>query len=303
MARSLPNFLLIGTAKSGTTSLYSYLRQHPSVFMPAVKEPRYFAYADGPPAMNGPGDEAANEKAVFTLDAYEELFAEAEGKAALGEASPNYLYSETAPARIHDLVPDAQLFVVLRDPVERAYSHFLHLRRSGREPLDSFAVALKKEEERRQEGWEWSWHYREMGFYHRQLQRYLDHFDREQFTIYLFEDFVDDNLAVTKDIFRRLGVDPSFEPDTGLRHRTTGEPLSERFQQFLYNPDNILRRLSRYVLPKSVRDRWLIRLKNANLRKPPLSSDVRAQLIDVYRPDVLRLQDLIDRDLSAWLTP
>jgi hypothetical protein len=303
MADSLPNFFILGAAKSGTTSLYAYLRQHPAVFMPEVKEPRYFAYVDEPPEMKGPGDEDANERAVFTFDAYRALFADVADETAVGEASPNYLYSETAPCRIHERLPKAQLFVVLRDPVERAYSHYLHLRGSGREPLDSFTEALEKEDERRRKGWEWSWHYREMGFYHHQLQRYLDRFDREQLTVYLFEDFVEDNLAVTRDIFRRLGVDDSFEPNTSLRYRTTGEPLSDRFQQFLYNPDNVLRRLSRYVLPKSVRDRWLIILKNANLQKPLLPTEVRERLIETYRPDILRLQDLIDRDLSDWLTP
>lgn len=297
-----PNFFILGAAKSGTTSLYSYLRQHPDVFMPDVKEPRYMAYADDPPPMNGPGDEDSNDEAVFTREAYEALFTPAGDEAAVGEASPNYLYSEPAPSRIHRMAPDAQLFAILRNPVERAYSHYLHLLRSGREPLDSFAAALDAEPRRRNEGWEWSWHYQAMGFYGQQLQRYLDQFPREQITIYLFEDFTDAPLEVTTDIFRRLGVNPTFEPDTTLRRRTTGVPRSNRFQQFLYNPDNPLRRLSRYVLPESVRDRWLTRLKNANLRKPPLSDEVRARLVDTYREDVQTLQSLIDRDLTHWLS-
>lgn len=260
------------------------------------------AYADDPPAMKGPGDKAANEKAVFSRDEYEALFAPADEKAVVGEASPNYLYSETAPSRIRQLAPNAFLFAVLRNPVERAYSHYLHLVSSGREPLDSFAAALEAEPKRRNEGWEWSWHYQEMGFYAQQLQRYLERFPRRQITVYLFEDFAEAPLEVTVDMFRRLGVDDTFEPDTSLRRRTTGVPLSHRFQQFLYNPDNLLRRLSRYVLPESIRDRWLTRLKNANLRKPPLSEKVRARLIERYREDVLKLQTLIDRDLSHWLS-
>jgi len=301
MSRTLPTFFLIGAPKSGTTSLYDYLRQHPAVFMPEVKEPRYMAYADAPPPMDGPGDAEANRAAVYTRDAYEALFAGAEGATAVGEASVNYLYSDTAPARIHDLVPDAALFAVLRNPIERAYSHYLHLLRSGREPLDSFAAALDAEERRRADGWEWSWHYRAVGHYHEQLRRYLEHFDRDQLTIYLFDDFTDDPVGIAQDLYRRLGVDPSFEPDTTVRRRTTGVPLSNRFQQFLYNPDNILRRLSRVVLPEAVRDRWLTRLKNANLRKPPLANDVRARLADAYHDDVRRLERLLDRDLSHWL--
>ncbi len=299
----LPNFLIVGTAKAGTTSLYRYLRQHPDVFMPAVKEPRFFAYAEEPPAMKGPGDARTNRTsgAVYTFEDYCALFEEATDERAVGEASPNYLYSESAPRLIREHLPGVRLIVVLRNPVERAYSHFLHLVRSGREPLRDFGAALDAEDERVARGWEWSWHYTRMGFYHAQLARYLEHFDREQLTIRLFEDFKADPVAFTQDIFRVLGVDDAFAPDTSLRYEKTGVPRSDRFQRFLHNPDNVLRRLSRYILSEPVRERILTVMKNVNLSKPPLAPEVRARLVDAFRDDVLRLQDLIDRDLSAWL--
>lgn len=304
MTGRLPNFLIIGAAKSGTTSLYHYLRQHPNVFMPTVKEPRFFAYADDPPAMNGPGDKRTNEAAgaVYTLDAYRQLFADATTEAAVGEASPNYLYSPTAPERIREHLPDARLIAILRNPVDRAYSHFLHLVRSGREPLRDFGAALDAEPERIAAGWEWSWHYQRMGFYGKQIARYLDHFDREQLTVYLFEDFKADPVALTQDIFRVLGVDDALVPNTSMRYEKSGVPKSDRFQRFLLDPDHWIRRLSRYVIPEAVRERLLIRMKNVNLEKPPLEPAVRERLVAAYRDDVLRLQDLIGRDLSAWLT-
>lgn len=301
----LPNFLIIGAAKSGTTSLYHYLRQHPDVFMPAVKEPRFFAYAEDPPPMKGPGDARTNEAAgaVYTLDAYRQLFAAASTETAVGEASPNYLYSATAPRLIREHIPDAQLIAILRNPVERAYSHFLHLVRSGREPLRNFEAALDAEPERIAAGWEWSWHYRRMGCYGEQLMRYLEHVDREQLTVHLFEDFKADPVALAQDIFHGLGVDEAFVPDTSMRYEKSGVPKNDRFQRFLLNPDHWIRRLSRYLVPESVRERLLIRMKNVNLEKPPLEPDVRERLTAAYRDDVLRLQDLIDRDLSAWLAP
>ncbi len=304
MTERLPNFLIIGAAKSGTTSLYHYLRQHPDVFMPTVKEPRFFAYVDDPPAMNGPGDARTNEAAgaVYTLDAYQRLFADAATESAVGEASPNYLYSSTAPPRIHEHIPNARLIAILRNPVTRAYSHFLHLVRSGREPLRDFEAALDAEPERIANGWEWSWHYRRMGFYGAQIARYLDHVDPEQLTVYLFEDFKADPVGLAQDIFRELGVDDAFVPDTSMRYEKSGVPKSDRFQQFLLDPDHWVRRLSRYVIPESVRERLLVRMKNVNLEKPPLEPAVRERLIAAYRDDILRLQDLVDRDLSAWLT-
>jgi hypothetical protein len=301
---TLPTFLIIGAAKSGTTSLYHYLRQHPEVFMPAVKEPRYFAYADDPPAMEGPGDRASNEAAgaVYTWDAYRALFEDTDDAQVAGEASVNYLYSPSAPRRIAERLPDATLVAVLRNPVERAYSHFLHLVRSGREPLRDFTAALDAEDERRETGWEWSWHYAAMGHYAEQLERYLDRFDRDQLVLYRFEAFKDDPAGVTQDLYRRLGVDPSFEPDTSLAHAKTGVPKSSRFQQFLHNPDHPLRRWSRSILSEEVRFRILTMLKNLNLAKPPMPPAARRRLATRYRDDVRRLEEIMNEDLSDWLS-
>lgn len=301
----LPNFLLIGTAKAGTTSLYHYLRQHPDVYMPAVKEPRFFAYADAPPAMVGPGDREANEDsgAVYTMDAYRALFDGVTDEPAVGEASVNYLYSETAPRRIHQHVPNAHLIAILRNPIERAYSHYLHLLRAGREPLRDFEAALAAEPERRRKGWEWSWHYTNMGFYHAQLVRYLEYFDRDQLSVYLFEDFTEDNRAVVQDIYRGLGVDSTFAPRGTLAHAKTGVPISDRFQRFIRNSDHPVRRAARWVLPESLRTTGMKLLQNMNLSKPPMAPAVRERLRNRFEDDIRQLESLLDRDLSQWRAP
>jgi hypothetical protein len=303
MAR-LPNTFVIGAAKSGTTSLYDYLDQHPEVFMSPVKEPRYFAYAENPPEMAGPGDEETNREsgAVYTLEEYRALFAGATTESAVGEASPVYLYDEDAPRLLHGQCPDATLIAVLRNPIERAYSHYLHLFQSGREPLEDFGAALDAEDERVAAGWEWSWHYRRMGFYGRQLARYLDVFDREQLHVYRFEELTDDPVGFAQAVYRAIGVDASFAPDTGIRRRATGVPQIDWLQQFIDTPDHFLRRWSRFVLPEAIRDRILTAVRNANLQKPPLPAAARTRLAAVYRDDVQRLEALLDRSFSDWLT-
>lgn len=302
-AGPLPNFFIIGAAKSGTTSLYAYLRQHPDVCMPSVKEPRYFAYLDDPPRMVGPGDRESNEAAgvVYDAAAYRSLFEPCAGASAVGEASVNYLYSRTAPGRIAESVPEARLIAILRNPVDRAYSHYLHLVRSGREPIRDFAQALAAEPERRRQGWEWSWHYTKMGFYHEQLTRYLQYFDPDQLSVYLFDDFKSDPRSVATDLFQTLGVEDSFALDAVGKHRQTGTPRLEWFQRFLLNPDHPLRRASRSLVPERVRERLLTMLKNANLSKPEMSPAVRAELTTLYTDEIHRLEDLLDRDLSHWL--
>jgi hypothetical protein len=300
----MPNTFVIGAAKSGTTSLYDCLRQHPDVFMSPVKEPCYFAYAENPPEMAGPGDEEANREsgAVYTLDEYQALFARATTEFIVGEASPVYLYDEDAPRRLHEQCPDASLIAVLRNPIVRAHSHYLQLVQSGREPLEDFEAVLDAEDERVAAGWEWSWHYRRMGFYGEQLARYLEVYDREQLHVYRFEELTADPVGFAQTVYRALGVDPSFEPDTGIRRRATGVPTLDWLHQFINNPDHVLRRWSRRVLPEAARDRILMAVRNANLKKPPLPDAARARLADAYRDDVHQLETLLDRSFSDWLT-
>jgi hypothetical protein len=140
-----------------------------------------------------------------------------------------------------------------------------------------------------------------MGFYYEQLQRYLQYFDRDQLSVYLFDDFKADNLAVTQDMYRTIGVDDDFVPEDSITHAKTGVPISDWFQSFLLNPDHPIRRASRYVLPEPVRDRVVKVVKNANLSKPEMSPSVRADLAEVFADDVRALGSFLDRDLSHWL--
>ena len=301
---NLPNTFVVGAAKSGTTSLYNYLLQHPDIFMSPVKEPCYFAYAENPPALAGPGDEAVNRESgvVYSLDAYQDLFSGATSESIVGEASPVYLYDEDAPRLLRERCPDANLIAILRNPVERAYSHYLQLVQSGREPLEDFGDALDAEDERRAAGWEWSWHYRQMGFYGQQLARYLNYFDRDQLHVYRFKELTASPVDFAKTVYRMLGVDPSFTPDTGVRRRATGVPQFDWLHRFIGTPDHFLRRWSRLVIPEAVRDRILMMVRNANLQKPPLPDAARTRLTEAYQDDVHRLEALLDRSFSDWLT-
>ena len=271
--------------------------------MSPVKEPRFFAYAENPPEMTGPGDAASNEEtgAVYTFDAYRELFTQATTESVIGEASPVYLYDEDAPRLLSEHCPEATLIVILRNPIERAYSHYLQLFQSGREPLEDFEAALDAEDDRVDAGWEWSWHYRRMGFYGDQLARYLKYFDRSQLQIYRFEQLTENNVRFAQTVFQSLNIDASFVPDTSIRHRATGIPKLKWLHQFIGNPDHLLRRWSRSVLPKSVRDFILLSVRNANLEKPPLPDAARARLASIYREDVQRLEALLGESFSDWL--
>jgi hypothetical protein len=304
---TLPNFLVIGAMKSGTTSLYHYLKQHPQIYMSSIKEPNFFALEGSDLDFNGAeGKEKiqrwVKRESVTSIDEYRTLFREAAtSETAIGEASPMYLYSTQAPYRIKQYVPEAKLLTILRNPVERAYSAFLYMTRDGREPLDEFAEALDAEEARIRDNWEWIWHYRSTGFYSTQLERYFNTFDRDQIRIYLYEDLRSNLHGVLRDIFRFLEVDETFVSDTSLKHNVSGTPSRGLLPRLVFRRNPIKTAL-KPLLPLGLRRRLLVSLRSRYLNEaPPLAPRTRSELLEVYRDDILRLEGLIERDLSGWL--
>jgi hypothetical protein len=306
---TMPNFLIIGAQRSGTTSLYRYLGQNPEVYMSPVKEPRFFAFEGEEPDFQGPMRRDPRTPqlgrpvgTVTELDAYRDLFRGVTDEAAVGEASPRYLSSERAPGRIRSHLPEAKLIAVLRDPVERAYSQFLMHRRNGTEPLADFGRALAAEERRMRDNW-WIGDYRRRGLYYVQLTRYYELFPPDRIRVYLYEDLKEDPVGMTQSIFRFLDVDDGFVPDTSRSFNVSAIPRSRALKTFTGQPSALKNALKPF-LPERLRTRMVTKLRNRNLAAPPpMLPSARKQLTDTYREDVLKLQDLIGRDLSGWLPP
>lgn len=298
----MPNFLIIGTARAGTSSLYEYLRQHPEIYMCPNKEPMFFALENQRVNFRGPGDaQEINAKSVTMIDPYQALFEAAGDRPAIGEASALYLYSDVAAANIKRHIPNAKLIAMLRDPVERAYSSFLYMTREGREPLPEFEDALAAEEQRIEDNWEHIWHYRRMGFYYRQLRRYYDLFDPSQIKIILSEDLDNNPESVISELQRFLDVDATQLPDMSVKYNQGGVPRGQLLNRVLTRPSWIKQKLKPW-LPRSVHSLYL-RVKHANLERPEISAETRHSLREDYRNDIENLQDLIGRDLNAWLKP
>jgi hypothetical protein len=297
----MPNFLVIGAGKAGTTSLYHYLKQHPQIYISPVKEPNFFAFEGKKLNFRGPDAKNEIKRIITNIEDYRALFRGVSNEKAIGEISPRYLSHPEAPERIRRYVPDAKLIAVLRDPVERAYSSYLMWVRDGFEPCSSFSEAIQDEKRRIENNWAGG-AYIYPGFYHEQLKRYFSIFNRNQIKIYLYEDFKTDPLYVLRDISRFLDVDDAFVPDISIKHNVSGIAKSKAWD-LLLRP-NRLKNSLKAALPHSLHERIVIRvmsIKNRKLVKPPLSSEIRRELISVYRDDILNLQDLIQRDLSKWL--
>jgi len=297
---TMPNFLIIGTAKSGTTSLNRYLSQHPEIYMSPLKEPRFFAY-DG---EDMDPQHPIHHKTITNITAYQALFDGVSHEKAIGEASPAYLVEPKAPERIRHYIPEAKMIAMLRNPAERAYSHFLHLIQHSYEPCHDFGLALQNKDELRIGPWSPRRDYLLFGFYYSNLKRYFELFDRRQFKIFLFEYLKSDPIALCQEIFRFLEVDDTFIPDVSVHHSVSGIPKSRGLHWLLSGSNSIRSFMKPFIRPfisKNLQQRIEYWLKIRNLQKPQLSQEVRGYLIDIFREDILNLQELIQMDLSEWI--
>jgi sulfotransferase family protein len=270
---TLPNFLIIGAMKSGTTSLYFYLKQHPQAYMSSLKEPNFFALEGS--NLNFDGAEGKERiqrwlKRDFLTDIeeYRALFRGAAGETAIGEPSPIYLYSPEASRRIRHYVPEAKLIAVLRSPVERAYSAFLYMTRGGREPLKAFPEALQAEESSMRDNWEWIWHYRHVGLYYTQLKRYYDVFDADQSLPLRGLESPPPSCPAGH---LRVSRGGRGVPDTSLRHNVSGTPKSGFLPGLIFRR-NPLKTALKLLLPQGLREHISVSLRRQYLvEEPPLA--------------------------------
>jgi hypothetical protein len=293
-----PNFFLVGASRAGTTSLWRYLVEHPDIYMPqrtlAEKEPSFFCEVT-------PGWATAYRDRTRYLA----LFEAAGSRRAVGEASTPYLMAPEVPARIRAAYPDAKIIIVLRHPVERAFSLYRYMCLIGGEWVPTFERALALERSRMSDPaimqstslWYGMFQYFHSGLYSDQIARYFDAFPREQIGIVLFDDLDTDSLRTTQSIYRFLGVDPAFEPST-TRFNESRFPFSVRLQYL------IARDMNRSVEGRIGRVRGRLFVVNGRLgrlRTRGLEPRTRHRLLDAYRDDIRRTAALIGRPLDHWL--
>ena len=293
-----PNFFVVGAVKCGTTSIWAHLRQHPQVFVPAVKEPHFFAdcVAPVPKAV-------AHQHCPGDVERYQRLYQGAEKYAAIGDLSPSYLWDEDAPAKIHKVSPQAKIVIMLRDPVDRAFSHYLLKVQEGAERRP-FLKAVQEDYALKQKGWWISNLYVELGLYTAQVRRYMEIFGEDQVKVFLFDDL----NRNPEDLFSRLcqfiGIDPALVEKSELEkvHNPYKVPRSRVFfgvASFL-GP-----KIRHMLLPASLR--W--RLYNSSLlfdmKKPRQTDESKRFLQGLYEPEMTRLEQLMDRKLpelrKSWI--
>ncbi|MCK2212224.1 sulfotransferase [Actinomadura sp. ATCC 31491] len=290
---ALPDFLIAGVPKAGTTALHTALQQHPQLYLSTIKEPKFFLTDGPPPERGGPGDLETYREHVWRRADYEALFDDAPPGTLTGESTPFYLYDADAGRRIRALVPDVKIIVTLRDPVERAHSNWTHLWSAGLEPIGDLVRACEAEPERIAAGWSHFWHYVGLGRYGEQLARLFELFPREQVLVFRYRDLVDRPADTLDRICAFLGVrqglltemprqNVTAHPDAGARHTVLS---------------TLARRLP--ALARPIEDL----LQHRGTARRPLSWEQRRRLIPYFATDVALLQRVTGEDFSDWLRP
>jgi hypothetical protein len=268
----LPNLVFIGAARAGTTSLARYLDGHPDVFVTPAKEINYF-------------DLRWHRDIAW----YRTYFQDATTEKVVVDASVSYMVDPEAPARMKTVVPDAQLLALLRHPVDRAYSHYWFRRFWGAETRP-FEVAIREHEG------ETDPQYLDRGRYLVQLQRVLEHYDRDRLLVLLLDDLRADSGATFGRLCEFIGVDPTAAPvDVGRTYNSAQVPRSDIAQRAIRSLMN-RRRIPRH---------WGRRLSAMNMKDgdyPPLDGALRAELLETFRADNEALGNWLGRDLSRWNT-
>lgn len=289
----LPNFLIIGAAKSGTTSIHNYISQHPEVFMSSVKEPHFFA--DIPKGTKG-GNYASH--AINDLEQYKDLFKGVSEQSLIGESSVTSLYYPNAIKKATELLGSSiKVLIVLRNPVDRAYSNYMHHVRDCNEDL-SFFEALEKEEERIKENYWWGYHLKKAGIYSSQIENIYKYLPEGNVKILLFDDLNANNEKFMKEVCLFLGVSESFEFNTNEVSNKSGKPKFPLLKKFILN-NNILRKTMLFFLNDKVKNK--LREKVFSVEKTKISIEDRSYLKSYYKEEILKLEKLINKDLSIWL--
>ena len=290
----MPNFLIVGAAKSGTTSLYRYLRQHPDIFMPEWKELSFFT-----------GDPFGPLHKVKNPAHYHTVFSRAQTQTAVGEASTSYLYDKSAPRLIYEALGEIKILIILRNPVKMSYSLYNHQVRKEGETLKTFEKALAAETSRMNDlnfkqkcyGWHANYYYFTRSQYFVQVKRYLDIFPRENIKIIVFEEFIKNTLNSVQDIFKFLKVDHTFVPEIKVHNPAGGIISIPKF----WSDIGLFLKTAQFVFSKNLLRKIPYLIRNKSRKLPgPIKPETEIKFKKKCLEDICRLEQLIERDLLVW---
>ncbi len=304
---ALPDFLVVGAPKAGSTAVHQALVQHPELFLSTPKEPKYFLTGATPPSrahQRGPGDAHSAREWIWRREHYERLFDAAPPGTMRGESTPFYLWDKAAHVRIRQMVPNVKLIAIIRDPVDRAYSNWTHLWCDGLETEADFVTACRKEPERIAAGYAPFWRYLELGKYGEQFEHLFRVFAREQVHVLRYKDLVDEPAKSIDSICEFLGVtpgmvdsiphsNPSGWADAGAVNAMLRATVRGGAAAGALLPPRVWRRAHAPLIRA---------LRRNETDRPHLQVEQRRELVGHFREDIGLLEQLLGQPYHDWLS-
>lgn len=279
------DFFIVGTPKAGTTSLYYYLDDHPEIVMSSIKEPNYFSNQD-----ISLQDLFYEETIIESLEDYHKLFPTEKTSKKYGESSVSYLFYESVPKKIYKYNKRSKIIIMLRNPIERAYSHYLMDHRLGLVNQDFSDIFKKKSGIFFQQ-------YFKLGHYTNQIKRYMDIFPEENIHIIWYDKFKEDVVEEVSKTYQFLSVDQDFKFNLN-REYNRSLITNNKIVLSLYSIRSL-----RKILKKVFPDKFMVFIKNLFFEKKnklELSKSLKKELIEYYYNDILSLEKLLKKDLKHW---
>ncbi len=310
-----PNFIVVGANKGGTTSLYHYLKQHPEIYLSPIKEPHYFSkdidtglfhksfasnkLQDIDGYVHGSMDVEYHAAFVRNWEHYTLLFKNCKGQKAIGELSTSYLYSSVAAYEIKKALGDIKIIIALRNPVQRAFSHYRMNLYTGNSNIFNFMQALQEDQKHEPKVWGNANLYLELGLYYAQVKRYLDTFSPGNVKIIFSEDLRNNSKHVIHELYTFIGADPEFVPDTSIQYN---EVYTPRYKNLTWILNTLgIRPLMKRISGSGIKKMTVKMLYKDKAEKGTISQEEKTFLINYYKEDTEKLSALLKKDLSHWM--
>ena len=288
-----PNFLIVGAAKSGTTSMCNYLRQHSNIFIPEFKEPQFFVYEKTKDRLH---------KQIKSFDEYQKLFNNRREQI-IGEGSVFYLffYQEAIKNIKKYCDKDVKVLIILRNPIDRCLSAYHHVRRNNLMETLSLKEALNEEQERYKKNKNITpmTLYKSMGLYYHQVKAYLDNFKNVKIVIY--DDFKKDPSKVYGEILSFLELDKEKKINFNIKENVGGWQWKNKFLRFIFLNKNIIKVFLRFLLTKNLLNKLKQKYVSMSTNRVTANREIKSYLCNYYKEDIKKLSDLLNIDLSFWI--
>ena len=275
-----PDLFIVGAQRAGSTSIYDLLKRTEGVFMSQVKEPHYFSSIS---------DKYLSPKPIRNKKKYLSLFRHARDNEIVGEASPTYLTDSKSSELIHRVIPNAKVVMILRDPVERAYSQYLLRVSSGK--TYSFSEAIKEALETKEDAYKKRIIYD--GLYYEGVKRFLGTFGTQNVKILLFEEFIKDPKKAIRDVLKFLRVKAEPPDYNVVPHNYLTVPRNKLSENLLNN--ELVRKIGKKILSQDKADYIVKGILGKKSVKPEMNLNDREFLSNFYREDVKKLEVLLGK--------